>query len=435
ATLQQEEPRLESETNSWYSTTESLREEIAEKEKQLLEALSHCDKDVLENEALVQSLSQTKASVEEAKQSLEQALTLQESLQQQRDRYYSVARCGAGVFALLELLGQINPAYSLSCEAFVSLFSLAISLSDPAEASSSLTDQPELLQRRVLTVSLHYILGSVLRKDRLLVLLLYVRAFCLKDVLPSEWEYLLRCLNPNGKHSPWRAAPTRVTKTTALSWIPVNRKESLARLLEFIPNAEAAWNLQDENSWRKWIELQHCTAEMPEAAQRVMTPVQKLLLIQALKPHLFEAALESLLYENLGIQKGKQRAFYCLKALSSTKAPTAHRPILFVTDPGYDPSHEIEQLSREFRKEGGEPVTVKCIALGGGLEEQATAVVMKAAAEGDWVFVRNLHYAPNWLLAAEQALKGTEKCDSFRCFLSTEAAEHLADNVLYSSVF
>lgn len=76
-TLQQEEPRLESEANSWYSVTENLRSEIAAKEKQLLEALSQCERDVLDNDTLVQSLNQTKTSVEEAKQSLGQALTLQ----------------------------------------------------------------------------------------------------------------------------------------------------------------------------------------------------------------------------------------------------------------------------------------------------------------------------------------------------------------------
>lgn len=117
------------------------------------------------------------------------------------------------------------------------------------------------------------------------------------------------------------------------------------------------------------------------------------------------------------------------------KAPTAQRPILFVTVPGRDPAHEIDQLARDFSREHGEPVTVRCIALGGGLEKEATEMVRKAASEGDWVFVKNLHYAPNWLPSVEVALKDMERCDSFRCFLSTEAAEHLTDSVLYSSVF
>lgn len=222
---------------------------------------------------------------------------LQESLQRQRDRYYPVARCGAQIFALIEILSQVNPVYSLGSDAFVSLFSLAISLKHTAEAtepgaSATPVDPPALLQRRVLGLTFRYILGSVLSKDRLLVLLLFVRAFCLDSVVSSEWEYLLDRLKSESKRTYAQAVPNPLTRPRAPSWIPEKQKESLARLLEVMPGAESAWNLQDENCWRDWVGQQHCQAEVPEAAQRAMTPMHKLLLIHALKPHLFESALE-----------------------------------------------------------------------------------------------------------------------------------------------
>ncbi|CAF0861312.1 unnamed protein product [Adineta steineri] len=100
-------------------------------------------------------------------------------------------------------------------------------------------------------------------------------------------------------------------------------------------------------------------------------------------------------------------------------------PILLCSVPGHDASNRVEELATNLNK------NLTSIAIGSAegfsLAEQA---INTAAKQGNWVLLKNVHLAPQWLKELEKKLHSLKPHESFRLFLSTEIHPKLPTSLL-----
>ena len=100
-------------------------------------------------------------------------------------------------------------------------------------------------------------------------------------------------------------------------------------------------------------------------------------------------------------------------------------PILFCSAPGFDASTKIEALARQLNKK------FLSIAIGSSegfeLVEKNWANKIKS---GEWLVLKNVHLAPNWLNELEKKLYANEPNANFRLFLTMEFNPKIPANVL-----
>ena len=100
-------------------------------------------------------------------------------------------------------------------------------------------------------------------------------------------------------------------------------------------------------------------------------------------------------------------------------------PILFCSAPGFDASTKIESLARQLNKK------FLSIAIGSNegfeLVEKNFPNKIKS---GEWLVLKNVHLAPQWLNELEKKLYSNEPNPNFRLFLTMEFNPKIPSNVL-----
>ena len=83
-------------------------------------------------------------------------------------------------------------------------------------------------------------------------------------------------------------------------------------------------------------------------------------------------------------------------------------PILIIISSGSDPSEELIELSMKCHK----PLLE--VAMGQGQAEVAIEKIQKAAEEGSWLVLKNLHLMTFWIPTLEKELANLDLHQDFR---------------------
>jgi len=175
---------------------------------------------------------------------------------------------------------------------------------------------------------------------------------------------------------------------------------------------------EDAAAWHVWVESSapEDPGALPGEWEELLTPLQRLLLLKALRPDRLPLALASLVSATLG-PRYVQEEPHLLRSTWLASSPSV--PIFFVLNPGVDPGADIEKLGKQvgFTSTNGKLVL---LSMGAGKERLAEASIAQMAAAGGWVFLQNVQLMKEWLPTLEVLLHdaGEESHDDFRCFLS-----------------
>lgn len=121
-----EKPELEKKKTELLKQEDELKMQLADLERSLLTELAMSEGNILENKQLIQRLNETKQKGMTIESGLEQSHNLQQSLDEQREVYRSLARAGSQLFMLISDLVKINNMYQFSLATFVALFERAL---------------------------------------------------------------------------------------------------------------------------------------------------------------------------------------------------------------------------------------------------------------------------------------------------------------------
>jgi dynein heavy chain 2, cytosolic len=168
--------------------------------------------------------------------------------------------------------------------------------------------------------------------------------------------------------------------------------------------------IDTDMKWKKWYGIQDCENSFPAGP----TEFQKVIITKMFREDRLESSLVNFIEKILGTLQvlGPKLQFEEIYTIES--APGT--PILFITSPGSDPSNQLEEFA--IKKIGRENFVQ--MSLGGNQNEAAMKMLKEAAESGKWIFLKNLHLVPSFLVLLEKEFAGLSKHKNFRLWLTTE---------------
>lgn len=415
-TIGYEKPELEKQKTELLAQEEAYKIQLSDLEKQLIELLASSKGNILENDALIQSLTATKTKAAEIQSALEGSAKASAELDEQRNVYRPFASAGGDLYFLITDIRAHNHMYQFSLETFIEWFKNTLEESSgEQEITSHIVHLIPALEKRVVTS----VGRSIFKGDRLMFALHVVHGVR-KDLFgPKEWEFFVGELVPDVSDKKHSEFPV---------WGPPDRHSLFGLFVNTFPQLYSQVQLHD-SSWERWSKSPNAEVDFPSHVSN-LSKFQKVLIIQVLRPDRLVSAMANFVCDALDLETvdPPPSSFRWLTEESSAK------PVLMITTPGADPSADLKEFACT---EIGEENYFE-VAMGGGQQDAALQAVREGASKGHWVCLKNLHLVMDWLpiLTNEVATlcKSANTHSQFRLWLTTEAHDAFPPMLLQDSL-
>ncbi|OQR98203.1 dynein heavy chain [Achlya hypogyna] len=400
-TIQHEQPELEAQKSELLKNEEEFKVQLAALEKQLLEALATSEGDILDNTTLIESLTRTKATSADIEDALRRSATKSEELDDQRAIYAPFAKDGARLFFLVKALHSVSHMYRFSLASFVGLFKATLgSKMEAASTKERIARLSPVLETKVLM----FVGRSLFKEHRPMFGLHLIHGMHPDAFEEHEWEYFVGDLMADAK----KEAPLP-------EWAAPDRRDAYTLFVETFPRLAATLKLDANDIWLRWSKALDCEVAFHAKVDKALSAFQKVLLVQALRPDRLQSAIHNFICTQLKV-KTLTPPPLDFKDLATAEASSVC-PVLLLTTAGADPSKELEEVATEMvgRDHYFE------VAMGGGQQEKALALLRSTAEHGEWLCLQNLHLVVAWLVVLEKELNALTPHRKFRLWCTSEA--------------
>jgi len=359
-TIQYEQPELEKAKTEMLRQEEDFKVQLAGLEKALLEALATAEGNILDNTALIESLTKTKEKAAEIQHALEESAKASSELDRQRECYRPFSHDGSKLFFLVQELQALNSMYQFSLASFIDLFKATLAekmkAADVADRLARL--KPALECRVYLDVA-----RAVFKDDRPMLALHIINGMYTGDLIDcKEWEFFLGRLPTSVSEGRPRDFPT---------WASPDRATMFRCLAENFPRLLSTLELSSDSKWSRWASSPECERDFPNI--RSLTPFQKVLVVQTLRPDRLHSAIQQFASEVLRIASLAPSSSSFAHLYEQDSGATT--PILLIATAGADPTKELEEYAA---KTVGKD-RFQQLAMGGGQQELALTLLRQAS--------------------------------------------------------
>ncbi|XP_015119188.1 cytoplasmic dynein 2 heavy chain 1 [Diachasma alloeum] len=339
---------------------------------------------------LLSSLETTQAKAREIAKALEESRRRREEVSKRSKEHEKLAKFAAGVFKAVKSLTALSPLYVFSVDSFTEIY-LEADAQRGQGGSSDAKEQESLVEKKLISLTLHHCSKAAYRKHRLPLALHLSLSL---DPVPENERNLLQ----DGVVLKKEDEDSRVPE-----WVPEERKSAVKALASTLP--QVASKIKSD-----WLEDPKNIYRDP-----TLTAFQKVLAVQALRPDHLHSALTKLTAEQLGVRDLAPPP-WSLEKISEK----GQRPVLLLLSPGADPGPELRALVSRFKL----PEGFIEVSLGQGQVGQAEAALERVCRNGGWLLLSNLQLALNWLPRLESLLRSSmctkDKNPATRIWLTTE---------------
>ncbi|CAJ1331852.1 unnamed protein product [Effrenium voratum] len=281
---------------------------------------------------------------------------------------------------------------------------------------AALTERVKLLEGIVTFAVYAYLRRGLLDADKLTVASMLALKILVRSgqVQPEELNLLIRApVDPNPPPMP----------DTTRSWLSEQQwaqLKTLEQISVFKTGSHSLTNTMEQDSlgWKRWFAEERAeSADLPREC-RELSSFHRLFLLRVLRPDRIGAALTQFVQDNLGPEFIEQSPFDMMQTYEES---TCNTPMFFVLFPGVDPTSMIEACAGRLGLGEGNGKLAN-ISMGQGQENVAINAVNKAARDGNWVLLQNIHLMQDWLKQLERVLELIEEFvhQDFRCILTSE---------------
>ncbi|XP_047109239.1 cytoplasmic dynein 2 heavy chain 1 [Schistocerca piceifrons] len=405
--LQHEKPHLETRRSDLLRQEEDFKMKLEKLQEELLQRLVCAEGDILQNEELLASLNETKASSAAVRQSLVESSALQHELNKECEVYKPYAEFGSNLFFVINSLGKVNSMYKFSVASFKRLFQKAL---DMLKEENDIDQRQEHQKKNLLLLTYQQVSRSLFKSDRLMFALHLIHSLFPSEIPDDEWSVFL------GQHLSVIRADSGSIGGELPDWISKEQLIDVYTIKTVLPKFWEELHLEDHALWSAYYHSIECETNLPSKVVKKISPFQRVLVMQALRPDRLLSAMSLFTLQVLGLSDLSPPAI-SLKQLYSESLP--YEPILLITSPGADPSEELRELASATVGEGKYKEMVLCAnELNVALE-----ALQIAADQGNWLCLKNLHLATACLPDLEKYLRTVKGHENFRLWLSTE--QHL----------
>uniref|UniRef100_A0A3B4UNK9 Dynein axonemal heavy chain 11 n=1 Tax=Seriola dumerili TaxID=41447 RepID=A0A3B4UNK9_SERDU len=411
--VNQERPDLEHLKSELTKQQNMFKIELKLLEDELLTRLSAAESNFLGDNVLVEKLETTKHTAAEIEMKVLEAKVNEVKINEAREHYRPVAVRASLLYFIMNDLNKINPMYQFSLKAFNVVFHKAVEM---AEACEDVKSRVNTLIDRVTYSTFNYISRGLFERDKLTFTaqLAFQLLLMSKEIDVRELDFLLRF---NIDHN--YISPLDFLSNSAWSAIKVFTDEfrGLDRDIEGSPKR-----------WKKMVESECPEKEKFPQEWKGKSSLQKLIMMRALRPDRMTYALRNFVEEKLGVKYTEGRKTEFAKSFRES-GPAS--PVFFILSPGVDPLKDVESLGRKlgFTIDLGK---LHNVSLGQGQEAVAEVAMEKAAKEGHWVILQNIHLVGRWLGSLEKLLERCceESHPDYRVFMSAQPAPTPQEHII-----
>eukprot|EP01084_Bolivina_argentea_P240872 404515_1 len=423
-----EAPELESKKNELVISSAAMKKELEEIEDKILKLLSESKGDILEDENLINVLSDAKKTSSEINIKVREQEIVEKEIDIARDGYVSVAFRASILYFCVSDLSPIDPMYQFSLLWFVSLFEKCI---DDSPQSNTL----EIRLKNINNYFTKCLYGSVCRslfEKHKLLFSFYLTVNILRGynkINMDEYRYLVSI-----GHVP-HCEKIKNISNPASDWLDDNTWKRILALenlkifdgfiKSFIDNKDIFKNYYDSVIPHKQI--------LPEYFENNLNEFQKLIILRALRPDKMNGALQDFICNSLGGEFIEPPPFDLNETFTISIPQT---PLIFILSSGADPYADL----LKFAELNGETEKLLSISLGMGQGPIAERYIKQAIEHGGWVVLQNCHLCISWLPSLDkicQELYNRDDSDihpTFRLWLTSMPTPKFPVSILQRSV-
>ncbi|KAJ3270644.1 Cytoplasmic dynein 2 heavy chain 1 [Terramyces sp. JEL0728] len=409
-TLKHERPELELQKVELLKKEEELKIQLTNFEDQLLKELANAEGNILENKGLINSLNEAKEKSSIIATSLTESRSLQRDLDLEREKYTSISAHGSALYFVVNELYKLNNMYQFSLATFLRIFNHSLASEN---TNNNVEMRNQLLQVSLEKLIFNYISRSIFKADRHMFALYLLHELYPNMCETNEWELFTG-----------QILTTETSESVETpDWVPLDRKTYFLKLTNTLPTLVNTVNFGSKDIWVKWMKDPNCESSIPKDR---ISPFQKLLIVQALRPDRLLTAMTIFCTAALN-QDSLSPPTLNLKSLLGNETH-ASEPILFIITPGADPSQDI----REFAVSQIGADKFHEVSMGQGQGDTAIQLVRSAKQNGDWVYLQNIHLVIGWAFQLEKELASGKPHENFRLWLTSEAHPKFPASLLES---
>ncbi|KAF2733638.1 dynein heavy chain [Polyplosphaeria fusca] len=407
--LKSERPDVDERRSNLIKMQGEFSVHLRQLEKRLLQALNESRGNILDDDRVIETLETLKKEAAEISAKVAETSGVMTEVETITKEYTVIARSCSAIFAVLEQLHHLNHFYQFSLQYFTQIFDTVLRRVRNSGATGHAARIDQILTELFIDAYRRTSL-SLLQKDRVTFAMLMVQAAPYKmdkalidTILDKDLEAI------------------------DVSTEPARKDEAMARASK-LAIFKGELDKTDAASWDRFLteELgeRHVPQAWPAELARLDRHLRSLVLVKLFRVDRFVPAVERFVIEVFG--KG---LFDFNGDLSEVvKQVTAVTPVALSSSPGFDASYKVDNL---VEREG-----TACTNIAMGSNEgvaQADKAIGNAATTGNWVLVKNVHLAPQWLQSLEKRLEGLKPNPDFRLFLSMETSPKIPVNLLRAS--
>ncbi|EAX95758.1 Dynein heavy chain family protein [Trichomonas vaginalis G3] len=413
-TLEREQPEIQAERSKYIANEEEMKATLSDLEVTLLKTLVEADSgNILQNTSLIETLNKTKEQAAAVAESLEKIESLSKKLEEKANTYRSLAQLGASLFFAIDGLSKLDHMYRFSSTLFMTLFT---SIFD-AKVNANGVHRTLKFESELVRIIFRHVSNSMFNKYRTAAAL-HIVASCYKNLVDAtQYQFLI--------NSP-------VSTGDAPSWVPETRRQAFCGFAKAMPELVQTLKMRDPTAgdvWADWLKQSHPEENLPiidgqQVSKRGLTPFAQLLIVGMLVPHRLVAAIQAFVTEALGL--GQFSVPFEYNQIVSDKTGL---PMIFITSPGADPSHEVVSVAKRAN------VSLTEVAVGSDTPDATVAKLKKCAEEGTWFMLKNTHLSISLVARLEKEIASLQtKKEGFRVFFTTEPHRSFPPLLLANSI-
>ena len=417
-----EAPELETKKNELVISSAAMKKQLEEIEDQILKLLKESKGDILEDENLINVLSEAKNTSKEINIKVAEQAVVEKEIDEARAGYQPVAFRASILYFCVADLSPIDPMYQFSLQWFVSLFEKGI---DDAPSSDELQERLKNINDFFTEVLYGSVCRSLFEKHKLLFsFLLSVNLLRGEEKINMvEYRYLVQV---------GQVPPIEIKNPT--DWLDENTWKRILALenLEIFKGFAQSF-IENQDLFQKYYDsiIPH-KEKLPTEWEEKLDEFQKLIVLRALRPDKMNGALQDFISNSIGKTFIEPPPFD-LESTFDISTPSS--PLVFILSSGADPYQDL----LKFADQMGETERLLSISLGMGQGPIAERYIKQATEHGGWVVLQNCHLCISWLpklekICEELADKPEDIHPSFRLWLTSMPTPKFPVTILQRAV-
>jgi len=406
--LKVERPDVDQKRTNLVKAQGEFRLHLRRLERRLLEALNASKGNILDDDVILDSLQTLKSEAADIARKVVKTEEVMVEVQNIMNQYEVIASACTTIYVVLEQLSALNHFYRFSLDYFQEIFKLVLA----SRAPNNNQDRIAFLVNQLFISTFRWTSQSLLHKDHLVLALLLAQAASSEIKQDIFAALLSSALKPGDEISVQRIAVTEHFDYVELETM---LNENRTEWNQFLTSTDSDLQVPAITNPSQSTSLLQSNTNLDRCALAMI-------LIKLFRPDCLLEITEKFINMVFATNLTAQTDYDFAEIVQKTA--TALTPIALVSVPGYDASYKVEQLVKQ--------ANVRCTSIAMGSSEgisEAELALNSAGKNGNWILLKNVHLAPQWLDHLEKRLHGTQPHPDFRLFMTMETNPRVPVNL------